>query len=65
MRFLFISLFFITTSIHAQNIIGKWQTIDDNTGKARSIVEITEKDGKAYGRILKLYREHDEDQDPI
>ena len=49
----------------AQDIFGKWKTIDDNTGKARSIVEITQKDGKAFGTILKLFREPGEDLDPI
>lgn len=55
-------------SIHltcAQSIFGRWVTIDDNTSKRRSIVEITERGGKAYGKILKLYREPGEEADPI
>jgi uncharacterized protein (DUF2147 family) len=55
----------LSINIHAQDIFGKWKTIDDNTGKARSIVEITKKDGKAYGKILKLFREPGEELDPI
>jgi uncharacterized protein (DUF2147 family) len=51
-------------SLNAQEIFGKWKTIDDDTGKPRSIVEITKKDGKAYGKILKLFREPGEDLDP-
>ncbi len=47
------------------DIFGKWKTIDDETGKPKSIVEIYKKDGKAYGKIIKLYRTADEDQDPI
>ncbi|TRX43014.1 DUF2147 domain-containing protein [Flavobacterium restrictum] len=39
----------ITTS--AQTVIGKWKTIDDETGKAKSIVEIYEKSGKIYGKV--------------
>jgi uncharacterized protein (DUF2147 family) len=62
---LIITLSFISLSLNAQDIFGKWKTIDDNTGKARSIVEITQKDGKAYGKILKLFREPGEDLDPI
>ena len=58
-------LFLITTSVFSQDIFGKWKTIDDETGKPKSIVEITEKDGKAYGTILKLFREPGEDLDPI
>lgn len=55
-----------TFSVKAQdNIFGKWKTIDDETGKAKSIVEIYEKDGKAYGKIVKLFRSPNEEQDPI
>ena len=36
------------------DIFGKWKTIDDETGKEKSIIEIFEKDGKAYGRVVEL-----------
>lgn len=49
----------------AQDIFGRWVSIDDNSGKPRSVVEITERNGKAYGRILKLFREPTEAQDPL
>ncbi|MFZ6050872.1 DUF2147 domain-containing protein [Halocola ammonii] len=57
----------LSLSLLAQDatIFGKWKTIDDNTGKVRSIVEIYEKDGKAYGRIVKLFRTPDQIQDPV
>lgn len=35
-------------------ITGTWKTIDDETGEARSIVEIYEKNGKAYGKIIDI-----------
>ncbi len=36
-------------------IEGKWKTIDDETGQAKSIVEIyKKKDGKYYGKINQL-----------
>ncbi len=45
-------------STYSQSIIGKWKTIDDDTGKTESIVEIWKaKDGKFYGKIIKLYDE--------
>jgi len=34
---------------------GRWTTIDDNTGKPRSIVEITITNGTLSGRIVDLY----------
>ena len=51
--FAFAAILFSTLS-YAQ-IEGKWKTIDDETGKPKSIVEITKKaDGKYYGKILQL-----------
>ena len=40
-------------------------TIDDNTGKKRSVVEITVADGRANGRIVQLFRGPTEEQDPV
>ena len=61
MRKLFSALFlllFISASAMAQRgkteIFGKWKSIDDETGEAKSIVQIFEKDGKAYGKILEV-----------
>ena len=57
---------FVSTALFAQNgIFGRWVTIDDNSGKKRSIVEITEHGGKAYGKIVQLFREPSEIQDPV
>ncbi len=45
----------ITLFAQSTDIVGKWTTIDDDTGKPKSIVEIFKKsDGKYYGKILKL-----------
>lgn len=38
----------------AQSVTGKWKTIDDETGEAKSIVEISEKDGKIYGKVIEI-----------
>ena len=44
--FMFMTMFLGIGSMSAQSVIGKWKTIDDETGKPKSIVEISEKDGK-------------------
>jgi len=62
---LFLIPVLLVSNTSAQSIIGKWKTIDDETGKKKSIVEVFMKDGKAYGKIIKLFRTPDEDQDPI
>lgn len=55
----------ITMSASAQSFLGKWKTIDDETGKPKSIVEIY-KNGNTYeGKIIKLFRGPDQDPDPI
>ncbi|MFC6267262.1 DUF2147 domain-containing protein [Frigoriflavimonas asaccharolytica] len=51
--FAFAAVLFSTLS-YAQ-IEGKWKTIDDETGQAKSIVQITKaKDGKYYGKVVQL-----------
>jgi len=43
-----------TFMTQAQSATGKWKTIDDQTGEAKSIVEIYEKDGKIYGKVVEI-----------
>lgn len=37
------------------SVTGKWKTIDDETGKPVSIVEIFESRGKIYGKVIDVY----------
>lgn len=34
--------------------VGVWRTVDDATGKAKSLIKIWEKKGKIYGTVIKL-----------
>lgn len=54
MKKLLFILFFITNINYAQSVIGKWKTIDDETGQEKSIVEVYEKNGKIYGKIIEV-----------
>lgn len=68
MKILFISFAIIIVGnqgFSQSSIFGKWKTIDDETNQPKSIVEIFEKDGKAYGKIIQLFRDPGEDQDPL
>ena len=49
-------LLFFAVSLQAQQatIFGQWKTIDDETGKAMSIIEIYKKDGKVFGKIIDI-----------
>ena len=46
--------FFATTLIYSQSVIGKWKTIDDETGDAKSIVEVYSKSGKIYAKVIEI-----------
>ncbi|MBC7642434.1 MAG: DUF2147 domain-containing protein [Flavobacterium sp.] len=48
---------FFTFSAFSQSVVGKWKTIDDETGQAKSIVEIFEKSGKIYGKVHEIFDE--------
>jgi uncharacterized protein (DUF2147 family) len=56
MRLLAALLFCLAvTAVRAQNTpVGLWQTIDDNTGKEKSLVRISESAGVVSGRVEKL-----------
>ncbi len=54
--FLLVFSFFIFQSFAQRSTpLGKWKTIDDNTGKTKSVVEIYEKGGKLFGKVLQLF----------
>lgn len=44
--------------------VGRWKTVDDVTGKAKSVVVIWEENGKLYGRIQKLVDPDPNDPNP-
>ena len=50
----FVLTAFAALSMQAQTVTGKWKTIDDETGKAKSVVEISEKNGKLYGKVVEI-----------
>lgn len=45
--------------------VGLWKTIDDKTGQPKSLVRITESNGVLTGKVEKLMRKPDEDQNPL
>jgi uncharacterized protein (DUF2147 family) len=45
--------------------VGRWETIDDETGERKSIVAIWEENGRLFGRIESLFRQPDEDPNPV
>src|SRR5471030_1505336 len=44
--------------------VGLWKNIDDVSGKPKALIRITESNGELQGRIEKLFRPADQDQNP-
>ncbi len=62
--FFTICIVLFSSIILGQTAAGKWKTIDDETGRVKSIVEIKERDGLMYGKVVELFRLSNEDQNP-
>ncbi len=45
--------------------VGKWKTIDDKSGKPKSVVEIWEDGGKFYGKVDQLLDPKPDDPHPV
>lgn len=48
-------LFTLVFYAQNKNIIGKWNTIHEETGKIISVVEIYEMNNKIYGKVCEIY----------
>ncbi|MDY3344352.1 DUF2147 domain-containing protein [Riemerella anatipestifer] len=54
-KLMFATMALMFSAMSYAQIEGKWKTIDDETGQAKSIVEIFKKsDGKYYGKVVQL-----------
>ncbi|MBN1531891.1 MAG: DUF2147 domain-containing protein [Spirochaetes bacterium] len=60
------AFFSITMFLYAQQSpVGMWKTVDDETGKEKSYLTITESNGKLYGTIAKLIGEPNDGKDKL
>jgi len=55
-KYLFTVLFVAVAGVFSTQaqVTGRWKTIDDETKEAKSIVEVFEKDGKIYGKVVEI-----------
>ena len=68
MKHLLLTILFLIPllSVRGQGTVtGKWKSVDDKSGDVRSIVEITERGSKLYGRIVRIFPRPHEDPDPV
>ncbi|MBB3224574.1 DUF2147 domain-containing protein [Pseudoduganella umbonata] len=65
---LFFTLSLLATALPAlagnASAVGLWKSIDDQTGKPKADIRISESNGVLKGRVEKLYRAPGEDQHP-
>tara|TARA_R110002049_G_C8888387_1_gene540559 strand:+ start:201 stop:626 length:426 start_codon:yes stop_codon:yes gene_type:complete len=59
--FLTLALFILTFTINAQTIFGKWNSKNEKTGDIDSVIEIYEKNGKAYAKVVEIMNEERRD----
>lgn len=52
------------SSLAVDSPTGRWKTIDDETGKVKSIVEISESSGKLRGQVVEILHS-DRGPDPV
>lgn len=64
MKVVTLLLLLIPILVNGQSVTGRWTTIDE-TGEARSVVEIEERGGKLYGKVVKIFVKPGADPDPI
>jgi len=48
-------LLFIAGQLSGQDVVGKWKTIDDETGKQKSIVQIWMSGNELFGKVLETW----------
>ncbi|MBX2966194.1 MAG: DUF2147 domain-containing protein [Cyclobacteriaceae bacterium] len=61
-----ILLLFTSISAFSQDsILGQWKSIDDKTGEAKSVVEIFERNGFIYGKVIKTFPKPGREPDPV
>ncbi|HJR72056.1 MAG TPA: DUF2147 domain-containing protein [Luteimonas sp.] len=54
-RLFVLALALLPVAAFAQNSpVGRWKTIDDETGKVKSIVEVTETNGTLQGKVVEI-----------
>lgn len=54
----------LSTSFADDDVLGRWQTVDDETNEVKSVVELFLEKDRLYGRVVELVRAPDEDPDP-
>ena len=60
--YLIILICLISFSTKGQSVLGKWHSIDPDTGDKESVIEVYKKGEKIYGKIVQILKEEDRDK---
>ena len=61
---IFVVLISITANAQ-ESVLGKWITIDDETGIKKSVIELFMKGNRLHGKVAELYLTPEEAQNPL
>ncbi len=53
---------FFTFPANSQSVLGKWYSLDPDTGLNESVIEVYEKGDKVYGKIIQILKEEDKEK---
>ena len=59
--FLFLITIGFSLSMNGQTIFGKWENRDEKTNKVNSIIEVFEKNGKAFAKVIEIIDKEKQD----
>jgi len=48
------ALVLLSISMNSQTIFGKWHSTNEETGKVDSVIEVYEKNGKAFAKVVEI-----------
>lgn len=60
-----VALLWSPAALSQGSVLGKWKTIDDSSGEEKSVVEIFERQGKVFGKIVRLFTKKGDNPDPV
>ncbi len=61
-----LTVLFATSALAEESSpLGRWTTIDDETKQPKSVITLYEEGGKVFGKIEKLFRAPNEEQNPV
>lgn len=49
-------LTFLAVTLQAQSALGVWKTVDDETGEAKSHIQVYEQNGLVFGKVVRLLK---------